>query len=112
VSISKYFSELQGVEKFLLIFGYICAIGAGLIMPSVAVIMGEVVGAFDPNKIEEDIAELMKGLMRGILIISFSLWIIGYIYYSFFQHVAETIAINLRGRYLRALMVQEIAYFE
>jgi len=54
----------------------------------------------------------MLSLMQNIMIIAATLWVLGYLYYSFFQHIAERIAYDLRGRYLRALLHQEVAFFE
>ena len=41
-----------------------------------------------------------------------AIWIAAFIYYSLMQQLAEIIAIDLRGKYLRALMRQEVAFFE
>jgi ribosomal protein L20 len=54
----------------------------------------------------------MKRVLWIVLIIASILWVFGYIYFAFFQALAETIAINLRGKYLRALMIQEVEFFE
>ena len=41
-----------------------------------------------------------------------SLFIFSYMFFAFWQHLAENITTDLRKRYLAALMHQEIGYFE
>jgi hypothetical protein len=36
----------------------------------------------------------------------------GYLYYAMWSHVAANITLDLRIRYVRKLLVQEIAFFE
>jgi ABC-type multidrug transport system fused ATPase/permease subunit len=44
--------------------------------------------------------------------IAISLFLCAYMFYAFWQHLAENITTDLRKRYIAALMNQEIAYFE
>ena len=41
-----------------------------------------------------------------------SIFVFAYIFFAFWQHLAENISLNLRKLYLKALLNQEIAYFE
>jgi hypothetical protein len=54
----------------------------------------------------------MLDLLWKIIVLGLAVWITAYIYYSLMQQLAEIIAIDLRGKYLRALMKQEVAFFE
>ena len=54
----------------------------------------------------------MGGLLKKILAVAITLWFFGYVSYSFMQQIAEIIAIDLRGKYLRALLKQEVSFFE
>lgn len=40
------------------------------------------------------------------------LWIFGYLQYALLQHMAERISFDLRSRYLRNLLNQEIEFYE
>ena len=84
---------------------------AGLLLPSIALVMGSVTGAFDPSN-GTSINEIMGRLLKNILGVSAVIWFFGYVQYAFMQQIAETIAIDLRGKYLRALLRQEVAFFE
>jgi len=67
----------------MLTIGFISAVVTGLLFPSIALIMGEVVGTFDPDNTQQ-IDELMKELLLKILLIAMVLWFCGYVYYAFF----------------------------
>ena len=54
----------------------------------------------------------MLDLFSKICIVAICAWVFSYLYYSLFQTVAEIIAYDLRGKYLRALMKQEVSFFE
>lgn len=54
----------------------------------------------------------MEIIAGYIMMIAAGLFIFSYIFFSFWQHLAENIILDLRKRYIRALMTQEIAYFE
>jgi len=47
-----------------------------------------------------------------VIMIATSLFVFSYLFFAFFHHLAENIVTDLRMRYIRALMRQEIAYFE
>ena len=54
----------------------------------------------------------MSKIATLIFLVSGLLFILSYIFFAFWQHLAENIVTDLRMRYLKALMRQEIAYFE
>ena len=47
-----------------------------------------------------------------VMMIAFCLFVFSYIFFAFWQHLAENITLDLRKRYIGALMRQEIGYFE
>jgi ATP-binding cassette, subfamily B (MDR/TAP), member 1 len=111
IPIRQFFTLLSGRYKVMVIVAYIAAFCAGLGFPSIALVMGSITKTFDPSG-TGSIAENMFALFKNIMIIAAVMWCLGYIYYSFFQHIAEKIAYELRGKYLRALLRQEVSYFE
>ena len=111
VSITKFWGTLRGSNRIILTLGVMASFLAGLLLPSIALVMGSVTGAFDPSN-GTSINEIMGRLLKNILGVSAVIWFFGYIQYAFMQQIAETIAIDLRGKYLRALLRQEVAFFE
>ena len=91
------------------------AIFAGGIMPSIAIIMGSVATAFsaDPDSSSGgDLISDMSTIASNVILLAASLFILSYVFYAFWQHLAENIIADLRIKYLKALMRQEIGYFE
>lgn len=84
----------------------------GAASPLMAIIFGELINIFDPNKTDAEVAEAYKTLAMWIGIIAAVLWLCGYFQYAFLQHMAEKLSFDLRSRYLRALMNQETEFFE
>ena len=101
--IMKFYSVLEGKHRVMLAIGFFASFAAGLLMPSIALVMGNVTGAFDPSS-ENSIDEIMGDLLKKILAVAMTLWFFGYVQYAFMQQLAEIIAIDLRGKYLRALL--------
>jgi len=54
----------------------------------------------------------MSTIAAYVILIAASLFTFTYIFFAFWQHLAENIVTDLRMRYLRSLMRQEIGYFE
>jgi len=46
----------------------------------------------------------MKDVGAIITIVGVALWIFSYIYFSFWQHLAENTSFNLRQKYIEALL--------
>lgn len=54
----------------------------------------------------------MARLAKVIVAIAVAIFISGYVFFAFWQHLAEKISMNLRAIYLQALLKQEISFFE
>ena len=74
--------------------------------------MGSIANNFgqdaDISNMSETIGKTSK-LVAGVAVVIF---VFSYIFFAFWQHLAENISLRLRKIYLRALLNQEIAYFE
>ena len=91
-------------DKLLLFIGTLSSILAGAILPSVALIMGNVADAFTGGESSGDIISNMSYIASYVILIAMSLFIFSYLFYAFWQHLAENIITDLRKRYIRALM--------
>lgn len=54
----------------------------------------------------------MSMIAAIVMMIAASLFIFSYVFFAFWAHLSENIVLDLRKRYITALMHQEIAYFE
>jgi ABC-type multidrug transport system fused ATPase/permease subunit len=54
----------------------------------------------------------MKRVALVICLVGVAQWFFAYVYYAFWQHLAQNVSFDLRSRYLHAILRQEVAYFE
>jgi ABC-type multidrug transport system fused ATPase/permease subunit len=95
-------------DKFLCVVGTLSAVIAGMILPSISFIMANVASAFSGEGSQVD----MTVIAKYVVAIAVGLFLFSYMFYAFWQQLAENITIDLRKRYLSALMEQEIGYFD
>ena len=87
----------------LLYVGCLTAFIAGALIPAFAIVLGRVTSSFDPSQ-NDKILDKMTDLLKFVLVVVALIWTMSYIYYAFFQQIAEIIAIDLRRQYLRSLL--------
>lgn len=78
ISFSKLFKYQPLCDKTLIFFGALLGLVGGGIAPLIALIFGELIDVFDPNKSDAQVAEAFKNLAMWIGIISIVLWVCGY----------------------------------
>ena len=106
-----FFRFMGTFEKTLFGIGTFAAIIAGMILPSISLIMANVAQAFSGGN-SSGVAGNMNFIASYVIIIAVALFTFSYIFFSFWQQLAENIIIDLRKRYLKSLMTQEIGYFD
>lgn len=112
-SINRFFTYNSRNDWWLLAIGTVAAIIAGILIPSISLIMGTIAGAFgdeglDPSKMTEEIAKTTK--IVGFIAVG--IFLFAYIFFAFWAHLAENLTLKLRSAYLRALLRQEVGFFE
>ena len=88
------------------------AVLCGILVPSISIFLGEISNAYNTKQATLDTKRIMKMLIIYINLVGFGCFIFGYIYYAFWQHVAENVTFDIRSRYLRSILKQEISFFE
>lgn len=104
VPFSHFFMYSTPGEKGLLYMGYVACVLAGLMIPSVSIFMGEITVSFDPDTTAKETLKAIRRLNIAMQIIGGAIWLFSYIFYAFWQHLAENVSFNLRERYIRKLM--------
>jgi F0F1-type ATP synthase membrane subunit c/vacuolar-type H+-ATPase subunit K len=92
-----------------LTFGTIAAVLVGAILPSISLVMGNVAAAFSGNSSVDpsgnsSILQTMSVIAAIVSMIALSLFVFTYMSYAFWQHLAAHITLDLRRRYIAALM--------
>jgi ATP-binding cassette subfamily B (MDR/TAP) protein 1 len=113
VSIRRFFEYNTRKDNIMLAIGTIGAVIAGLLLPSIALIMGSIANNFGDDDVgASDMSEAIGNTSKLVGIVAGVIFVFSYIFFAFWQHLAENISLKLRKVYLRALLNQEIAYFE
>jgi len=112
ISYFKLFKYSSCADKLLVAVGVLMAILSGAVLPAIAIVVTNVIDAFDPQKTDEQMNEIIVSTLWIVLVFGSVLWVGGYFQYAFLQHMAEKLSFELRTRYLHSLMRQESAYFE
>ncbi|KAL4880327.1 P-loop containing nucleoside triphosphate hydrolase protein [Aspergillus karnatakaensis] len=110
------YSYAQGWDWFFLILGGLCAIGGGAALPLFTVFFGNITSTF------RDVASytlpyddfydiLTKNVLYFIYLGIAEFLTIGFATFSF-VHTGNTITQRIRVRYLRAILTQNIAFFD
>ena len=93
-------------DKALVVLGIICAIAAGVPLPIIGVIFGEIISAFPPD--EEEL--LLR--IRQLLGVAVAYFVVTTTYTICFGLLGDKIAIGLRQKLLRSLLQLEQAYID
>lgn len=112
LKVSTFFRYINRREKFYMIIGTISAVFTGILLPGMAILIGLITNTYDPDNTPEDVFHQMEKLAGIITLVGAITWFFGYVYWGFWQHLAENISFDLRSRYLRAILRQEVAFFE
>lgn len=107
IAFTKYFTYLTFHDKILLGVGTAGAIIAGAILPSISLVMGNVAVAFTgggSSSSDTNLLAQMGTIASIVMMIAMLLFVFSYIFFAFWQHLAENITLDLRKRYISSLM--------
>ena len=100
----------DGTDKLLMGMGYFFAILTGVGVPSFTFLFGDIVVNFtDPS---QSIVDAINPLALKLIIIGGVMFVSSYFYYVFLVIMSERITKKTRVAYLRAILRQEIGWFE
>ena len=96
VNFCRFLKYNNRKENVLLALGSMGSICAGLLLPSISLVMGQVTTAFGPGQDYSDTLSNISGIAIYIGIIAVSIFVFGYLFFAFWQHLAENISMKLR----------------
>ncbi|CAI2366845.1 unnamed protein product [Moneuplotes crassus] len=109
---SELFQFLHGSDRCLLIVGTITGTIGGLSMPVFVFFFGKLTDSFDPaNEGQETLGQITK-LSKIYLLLGAVLWVLSFIFFSFWSIISEKVGYQFRYRYLRAVLQQESAWYD
>jgi ATP-binding cassette subfamily B (MDR/TAP) protein 1 len=100
----------DSTDKVLMCLGYIFSIASGIGTPSFAYLLGDIMVNFtDPNL---DLIEGIKPIIFRFIGVGVGMFITAYFYSIFLAIMAERIGKKTRVAYFKAILSQEIAWFD
>ncbi|CDW86367.1 abc transporter [Stylonychia lemnae] len=95
-------------DKILIAFGYIFSILTGVCLPSLVFLFGDIVNSFTDGKILEGI----KPTCLQFTVIGIVIWITSYFYYALLVIMSQRVGQKTKVAYLRAILQQDISWFD
>ena len=70
-------------DKCLMYIGSISAVLCGVLLPSLAIVIGAVTDTFDPDNSISTIKDVMNVIAGYISLVGVGTWLFGYVYFGF-----------------------------
>ncbi|KAJ3073375.1 GTPase-activating protein, partial [Quaeritorhiza haematococci] len=117
------FRYADGLDWFCMAVGLFCSLVAGACLPAMTVIFGELIDVFTrwqmapylPPSMRVKPEELVAGVEKNtlfMLILGIGTFIVTYIYMGCYVFTGERISHRIRSEYLKAVLRQNIAWFD
>ncbi|CAO2818228.1 unnamed protein product [Amaranthus hypochondriacus] len=108
----KLFSFADSTDKALMIIGTIGAIGNGVCMPLMAVIFGELVDSFGENQNTKRIVHIVSQVALKFVYLAIGVAVAAFLQVACWMVTGERQAARIRKMYLKAILRQDIAFFD
>jgi ATP-binding cassette, subfamily B (MDR/TAP), member 1 len=96
-------------DKILMVLGYFFSIVTGIGLPSFVFLFGDITDEFGNSF---DIVDAIRPIAIELCIIGGVVWVTSYFYFVLLVIMSERIGMKTRVAYLRAILQQEIAWFD
>ncbi len=97
-------------DKTLIALGYTTAIITGLGLPSFTFIFGDIINSFGPNSL--NVVDKITPIAIQMTAIGGFIWLTTYLYFTFLVIMSERVGRKTRVAYLKAILQQDISWFD
>ncbi|WFD42163.1 ABC-type xenobiotic transporter [Malassezia psittaci] len=122
VKVGELFRYATPVERLMMLLGILCAAGSGIAQPLMTVVFGNLTTkllSLSSSRNAEEFFDHLNGLRHTVdmdaiylTAIGVGSWIVIYIYMATWVYTGETITLRIRENYLKAILRQDVAYFD
>lgn len=109
VPYSKLYCFASRKDKLYMFIGHLAAVITGVGLPSFVFLMGNVIDSFASF---DEVLDSIKRISLILVLIGIAIWFFSYIYYAFLLMFSELVGYKLRVEYFRAILRQDIAWFD
>ncbi|XP_068335797.1 ABC transporter B family member 21-like [Pyrus communis] len=112
VPFSKLFSFADKTDIILMLVGTIGAIGNGLGMPLMTILLGEMINSFGSNQNNTDIVSAVSKVSLKYVYLAIGTGVAASLQVSCWMVTGERQAARIRGLYLKTILRQDVAFFD
>ena len=100
----------DGTDKLLMVGGFFFSFCTGAGMPSMVFLFGDIINTFQDGS--TTMVEALKPTVITLAVIGGIIWVVTYLYFVMLVILAERIGKKTRVAYLKAILSQEVAWFD
>ena len=112
VPFSHLFRFATTTDRIMMLIGTIGAAVGGAAMPVFALLLGDVTTSFAPGHSGKEIFDAAAQICWEFLVVGAGSWLVCYFGYAFWNIAGDRQSIEIRKRYFRSLLSQEIAFYD
>ncbi|XP_048137539.1 ABC transporter B family member 11-like [Rhodamnia argentea] len=108
----KLFSFADPVDYVLMLAGSIAAVGSGISMPLMTLLFGQLVNSFGETGNTKEVANAVSKVCLKLVYLAVGSGVVAFAQVACWMVTGERQAARIRGLYLKALLRQEIGFFD
>ncbi|KAM2541701.1 hypothetical protein TB2_021235 [Malus domestica] len=108
----KLFSFADSLDCMLMSVGVISAIGNGLCMPLMTVIMGDIINSFGGTENTKDVVDAVSKVALEYVYLAVGAGAAAFLQMSCWMITGERQAARIRGLYLKTILRQDVGFFD
>ncbi|KAL3714525.1 hypothetical protein ACJRO7_006443 [Eucalyptus globulus] len=112
VPFHKLFLFADFTDMVLMLVGTMGAVGNGLAMPLMTVLFGQLIDSFGANQHNKDVVHRVSKISLKFIYLAAFTGVMAFLQVTFWMVTGERQAARIRGLYLRAILRQDIAFFD
>ncbi|XP_048234162.1 ABC transporter B family member 11-like [Ricinus communis] len=108
----KLFSFADSTDILLMIAGSIGAVGNGISMPLMSLLMGQMIDSFGSNQSDKEMVETVSEVSLKFVYLAVGAATAAFLQVTCWMVTGERQAARIRGYYLKTILRQDIAFFD
>ncbi|XP_048138822.1 ABC transporter B family member 4-like isoform X1 [Rhodamnia argentea] len=108
----KLFLFADFTDMFFMLVGTMGAVGNGLGMPLMTVLLGQLIDSFGTNQHNKNVVHLVSKISLKFIYLAVFTGVMAFLQVTFWMVTGERQAARIRGLYLRTILRQDIAFFD
>eukprot|EP00258_Populus_trichocarpa_P025344 XP_024441363.1 ABC transporter B family member 11 isoform X2 [Populus trichocarpa] len=112
VPFPKLFSFADSTDTVLMIIGSIGAVGNGISLPLMSILLGDVINSFGQNQHNENVVHLVSKVSLKFVYLAVGSGVGSFLQVACWMVTGERQAARIRGTYLKTILRQDVAFFD